>query len=233
LSAPTFRWHVYPDAGALIRAVVATIATQSKRAIDARGEFALVLAGGTTPRRVYAGLAELDLAWDRWEVFFGDERCLPLADPQRNDTMARRVWLDQVPIPPERIHAIPAELGPAAGADAYGREIANVGAFDLTLLGLGEDGHTASLFPGHWSGDTPDAPDVLAVEGAPKPPAERISLSAARLGRSRVVFMLVLGAAKRVAVENLRAKTDLPVHRIRPPDGVDIHLDRAATRRPV
>ena len=120
------------------------------------------------------------------------------------------------------MRAIPAELGAERAAAAYAAELRGVGDFDFVLLGLGEDGHTASLFPGHDWGDAPDAPDVLAVHGAPKPPPERVSLSAARFGRAREVWFLVAGADKRAALARWRAGDAIPAGAIRPAAGVDV-----------
>ena len=100
--------------------------------------------------------------------------------------------------------------------------------FDLTLLGMGEDGHTASLFPGDPTGAGPQAPDALAVMNAPKPPPERISLSANRLNRSKAVKVLITGAGKREAVAGLRRGDDIPIRAIAPTAGLDLLLDEAA-----
>ena len=135
--------------------------------------------------------------------------------------MAGLAWLDHVPLPAAHRHAIPAELG-AERAAAYAAELRGVGDFDLVLLGLGEDGHTASLFPGHDWGEAPDAPDALAVLDAPEPPPERVSLSAARLSRSREVLFLVAGPSKREALARWRAGERIPAAAIRPATGVDV-----------
>ncbi len=222
------RWHVYPNVDELVEAVVNAITAEAARAIAAAGSFLIVLAGGSTPRSIYAQLVDLDTPWSQWRVYFSDERCLPVGHPQRNDTMAREVWLDYVPIPAGQIHTIPAELGPNAGATTYARELEGVGAFNLTLLGLGEDGHTASLFPGNPLGDQPDAPDVLAVHAASKPPASRVTLSAARLRRSYSVHLIVVGKEKRDAVTRLRHGADLPIRSVTPTNGVDVFVDDSA-----
>ena len=139
--------------------------------------------------------------------------------------MALDAWLAHVPIPANQIHAIPAELGATAAAQAYGDALQTVGDFDFVLLGLGEDGHTASLFPGHSWGDTEGSPDVLAVFDAPKPPPERVSLSARRLSRARKIAFVVTGQGKRDAVAAWRAGQQIPAHSISPADAVDIFFE--------
>jgi 6-phosphogluconolactonase len=139
--------------------------------------------------------------------------------------MAEQAWLDHVSIPPSQIHTIPAESGAAAAANTYAQSLAGLGNFDLVLLGLGEDGHTASLFPGHKWGTEADAPDVLPVFNAPKPPAERVSLSARRLAATGQTIFLVSGTGKQSAVAAWRAGTAIPAAAIAPAAGVDILLD--------
>jgi 6-phosphogluconolactonase len=173
---------------------------------------------------VYALLRESAADWASWQVYFGDERCLPPQNPERNSRMAACAWLDHVAIPPGRIHPIPAELGAEAAAAAYAQELAGVGEFDLVLLGLGEDGHTASLFPGQDWGVNDAALDVLAVRDAPKPPPQRVSLSARRLSQAREVLFLVSGAGKRQAVADWRAGKAIPAAAITPAGGVDVLL---------
>lgn len=216
------RWHALADAGALDGEAATRILAAAADAIDARGRFHVVLAGGSTPRGTYRTLRASGADWSRWHVWFGDERCVPSGATERNSRMAGDAWLDHVAIPANQIHAIPAERGPVAAARAYAERLRGVGPFDVVLLGLGADGHTASLFPGHDWGAGADAPDVLAVHDAPKPPPQRVSLSAARLGRSRVVLFLVDAASKRDALARWRAGDDLPAAAIRPPGGVDV-----------
>jgi len=221
------RWQVFPDAAALAEQAAARIVNAARAAITARGIFHLVLAGGRTPLATYAHLARAPGDWSRWHIWFGDERCLPQGDPVRNDSAIRTAWLDHIALPAENLHPIPAELGPAHGALRYAGTLAGVGEFDLVLLGLGEDGHTASLFPGQPL-DAAGDPDALAVHDAPKPPAERVSLSAARLARARAVLFLVSGADKQAVVAAWRRGADLPAAHITPPGGVEVWLDRAA-----
>lgn len=139
--------------------------------------------------------------------------------------MAAEALLDHVPIPPAQVHAIRAEQGAERAAAAYREALAGEPEFDLVLLGLGEDGHTASLFPGNDWGEAEDAPDVLAVHAAPKPPAERVSIGARRLGRTRSALFLVAGTGKRAAVTAWRRGGRLAAAAIRPPAGVDVLVE--------
>jgi 6-phosphogluconolactonase len=223
--ASATRWTPVADEQALQQLACERILAAATAAIDRRGEFLIVLAGGTTPRGVYERLRNLDADWARWHVFYGDERCLPPEDPARNSRMAADAWLDQAGLVADRVHPIPAELGARPAARAYAAVLRGVPAFDLVLLGLGEDGHTASLFPGRDWGDAPRAPSVLPVFDAPKPPAERVSLSARRLSRARSVVFLVTGEAKRHAVQQWRQGAPLPAGAIRPRGGVEVLVE--------
>jgi 6-phosphogluconolactonase len=221
------RWREVSDEQALRQAAIETILAGAARAIHERGRFHIVLAGGNTPRGIYRGLDAARTDWFAWHIYFGDERCLSPADPARNSRMAAEVWLDRVPIPPSQLHAIPGELGALEAARRYAERLQTVGDFDLVLLGLGEDGHTASLFPDHEWGTAPGSPDTLAVFDAPKPPAQRVSLSATRLSRARQVLFLVSGESKRRAVAGWRAGKDIPARAIMPAAGVDVLVESA------
>ena len=143
--------------------------------------------------------------------------------------MAAQTWLEHVPIPEVNIHSVPAELGPEQGATEYAQIIDRALPFDLVLLGLGEDGHTASLFPG---ASHPPGQSVHAIFNAPKPPPERISFSAKALSDAAQVIVLVSGKGKRDAVRKWRSGAPLPITLIRPIGGVDVLLDRAAADSP-
>lgn len=219
------RWIGVADVKALQQLAYRRILAAAGTAIEERGKFIIVLAGGSTPRAVYQMLRGAEADWSRWHVYFGDERCLPADDIERNSTMASDAWLGHVPIPHGQMHAIPAELGAKAAALAYAESLRDVGTFDLVLLGLGEDGHTASLFPGHKWGIEADAPDTLAVNNAPKPPQERVSLSARRLSCTREVLFLVAGQTKRNAVAQWYAGDAIPAQAIRPEAGIDVLVE--------
>ncbi|MGD2113115.1 MAG: 6-phosphogluconolactonase [Gammaproteobacteria bacterium] len=218
-------WHVLGHAAQLEERVAGRILALAAAAIADHGCFRIVLAGGRTPGAVYRRLADAAADWPRWQVYFGDERCLPADDPERNSVMAARAWLDRVPIPPEQVHPVPAEQGAAAAAAAYRAIVQAALPFDLVLLGMGEDGHTASLFPGHVHA----AEELVhAVHDAPKPPPERVSLGLAALNDAGAVMVLVTGSGKRAAVERWRRGDNLPVARVHGRNGVDVYLDAEA-----
>lgn len=231
------RLRVHADPASLAENAASGLLRLARRAVADRGVFDLVLAGGGTPKGLYAQLARQENDWRGWRLWFGDERCLPPRHEARNDTMVDHAWLDHVLLDPGQVHRIPAELGPNAGAAAYTERLAVVDRFDLVLLGLGEDGHTASLFPRSETGNDPESRNapggvanaaVLPVTGAPKPPPERVSLSAARLARTRALWFLVTGAGKRDALRRLVAGDPLiPAARIRPDCGAEQWVDRA------
>lgn len=168
-------WIAVADRQALRQIAHQRILASAGRAIERHGKFMIVLAGGSTPRDVYRSLRGANADWLHWQVYFGDERCLPVDDPERNSAMAADAWLDHVPIPREQVHAIPAELGPNAGALEYAATLRDVGTFDLVLLGLGEDGHTASLFPGHDWGVAADAPEAAGIRRTQVAAAPRVA----------------------------------------------------------
>ncbi len=225
IPAQEVRWRVLASADEVAREAVKCILNGAQRAIAAQRSFRLVLAGGRTPEHAYRILRKSNADWDRWQIYFGDERCLPEGDSERNSTMAVRAWLEHVPISETNIHVIPAELGPEKGASEYERSIDKALPFDLVLLGLGEDGHTASLFPG---AEHPVGQLVHPVFDAPKAPPKRISLSATALSAATQVLVLVSGAGKRDAVRMWRSGAPLPITMVRPASGVDVLLDVAA-----
>ena len=219
------RWHAFSTTSSLEYAAAQAIFNASQLAIGERNAFILVLAGGTTPRRVYELLRTKVTDWSAWHIYFGDERCLPAGHAERNSSMATQAWLDHVSIPASHIHTIPAEQGAEAAASAYAKTLSKVELFDFVILGLGEDGHTASLFPNHNWGNSPDSPATLAVHDAPKPPSERVSLSAPRLSRTRQLMFLVSGSSKRQAIMDWRLGKQIPAAVISPDSGVDVYLE--------
>ena len=214
------RWHTFQTQDEINQAALNRILAAAQQAISERGSFSIVLAGGSTPKSVYALLKDADADWSKWHIFHNDDRCLPVNDVERNSLMARTTWLDHVAIPAHQIHDIPAELGNVEGAKVYAKKLSGVATFDLVLLGLGEDGHTASLFPGQAVDNSADA---VPVFNAPKPPANRITVSQQRLSNAREVIFLVTGAGKQDAVNDWRNGVSIPATLIRPKNGVDVY----------
>jgi len=226
--------RVAPDAGALMRLAAEEVARRAEAAVAARGHFFIALAGGATPRRLYQLLADprapffARVPWDRTQVFFGDERHVHPDDPESNYGMARAALLSRVPVRPEHVHRIRAEDTDAAAVAAdYERELRSafglspgaLPAFDLVLLGLGQDGHTASLFPGSEAleahGRLVLAPYVERLR------THRITLALDVLNAARAVVFLVSGAekAERVREVLLGEGPLLPAARVRPKGG--------------
>jgi 6-phosphogluconolactonase len=214
---------VHENLDQLSAAVARRIASLATEALAARGVFRIALAGGETPRRCYEHLRHLPLDWARVQVYFGDERCLPRGDAGRNDSMAYEALLSHVAIPPGNVHPIPAELGAREAAEAYAVELDESGPLDLALLGVGEDGHTASLFPGNVALES--MASAVPVFNAPKPPPERVSLGLKALNAARNRIFLASGTGKRAALGQLACGTSLPAARIA---AAEWHLDQAA-----
>ena len=220
MQAQNTRWRHFESVSFLRHAACDAIVQRAEEAIAKRGRFSIVLAGGNTPRAIYRLLREVPMDWSKWHIYFGDERCLPRDHIDRNSLMAEQAWLHYVDIPASQIHDIPAELGNVAGAKAYSETLKNVDTFDLVLLGLGEDGHTASLFPDQAVDNSADAVPVFA---APKPPAERVTMSQNRLSNAHEVLFLVTGEGKQAAVDNWRKGVSIPATLIAPKNGVDVY----------
>lgn len=214
---------IHDDLDDLSLAVARRIAEAATQAISARGVFHLALAGGETPRRCYEKLRSLAIDWAHVQLYIGDERCLPRGDAQRNDTMIRVTLLGHISIPQANIHFIPSELGARDAAAAYATLLGRVAPLDMVLLGMGEDGHTASLFPGNPATEQDEI--VVPVFGAPKPPSERVSLGMRTLNTAREKLFLVAGAGKSEALGRIVRGVPLPAARVA---GAEWYLDRAA-----
>jgi len=222
--------RVFPDSARLARAVVARIVAVARSASAARGRFALALSGGSTPRAVYAALAEpavtLQVDWNDVHLFFGDERCVPPDHADSNYRMVQEALFQHGLIPASNIHRLPTELPPAQAAEEYERDLrAFFGAspqFDLALLGLGDDGHTASLFP-----DAPALAEterwVTVVEHTTPPPplVTRLTLTLPVFQAAREILFLVAGANKAERLAQVLTDPDarLPAQFVHPTNG--------------
>ncbi len=218
-------WHQYETPEDVAEAACQRIQQAAKKAISERGCFKLVLAGGSTPQLTYEKLTQCNCNWRHWQIYYGDERCLPVDHPERNSHMANYSLLQQVAIPEENHFPIPAELGLVQGAAAYSQTIRHNFPFDLVLLGMGEDGHTASLFPGH---SIENDALVIAVSNAPKPPPERVSLTPTALNQSRQLLFLITGSNKSTAVSQWRSGENLPISLIQCQGVSEVLIDRTA-----
>jgi 6-phosphogluconolactonase len=194
---PAFR--VLPDADAVASEAAAIVAGEVSSGLST-----LVLAGGSTPRRAYELLAEMpDVPWGRVTILFGDERCVRPFDPESNYRMAFESLISKVH--PFSVTRIPGELGAETAARHYEWILSDLLPLDLVLLGIGEDGHTASLFPDSPALTAPG--NVIAVHDAPKPPPDRVSLTLGVLRAARHVVILAAGAGKAEAVRLAREGT--------------------------
>ncbi|MBC7589761.1 MAG: 6-phosphogluconolactonase, partial [Salinibacterium sp.] len=204
---------VHPDKSSLAAAVAARSITKVVDLVAEFDEASVVLTGGTMGSAVLEAInsspARDSVDWSRVNVWWGDERWLPAGDPQRNETQARAALLDHVPLDPARVHAFAASdsgLELEAASDSYAAEIAahtranaTMPHFDITFLGVGPDGHVASLFP-ERGGVRERAKTVICVRTAPKPPPERLSLTLPAINSSARVWLVVAGADKAVAL---------------------------------
>ncbi len=203
------------------RALVSTI----RRVLERQERFHLVLSGGTTPRALYAHLAtpamQKAVAWERVHLYWGDERYVPHTDPRSNFRMAYEAWLTHGAVPPENWHPMPTDCTePETCARRYEAELCQIWGetlpvFDLTLLGLGEDGHTASLFPGDRA--LQETGRWVAVGHAPSEPRIRLTLTLPVLNASQRVWFLVAGESKRPVLERVwQGDMSLPASLIQP-----------------
>jgi 6-phosphogluconolactonase len=212
------RIEVHESADALATAIAGELLTRLTDAQSSGHEPQIGLTGGTIADAVHLELARLSAAsevdWSRVIVWWGDERFVEPASDDRNERQAREAFLDRVDVDPAKVHPMPSTESAAnvdEGATAYGDELRTygAGAFDVLMLGVGPDGHIASLFPGFPQLDVDDQ-IAVPVTGSPKPPPERISLTFAALNRSKAVWFLVSGDEKAPAVARALAEgTDL------------------------
>jgi len=204
--------RVLPDAAAVADTAAEIFAASAASAIDARGRFAVALSGGETPRTLYERLAVPALRervdWAHTHLFWGDERCVPHDDPRSNHHLVAQTLLAGVPVPAEQIHPFPCAEDPVEAALAYERTLrgfagGEVPRFDLVLLGLGADGHTASLFPGEPA--LAERERMAVVARGPKDGPWRVTLTLPVLKRAARIVFLVVGAAKASALRRVLA----------------------------
>ena len=208
---------IHTDAEDLAFSVAERLITALADAQSTGGVAQLVLTGGRVAAEVYRAVAgspaKVEVDWHRVEFWWGDERFLPDGDPERNETQARDALLSALDVDPARVHPMPADTGQGAeaAAAAYADELEAAGppTFDVLMLGVGPDGHVASLFPGYPQLEVLDVA-VVAVHDSPKPPPTRVSLTMPLLNRAREVWFVVSGEDKADAVATALAEGDVP-----------------------
>lgn len=234
--------EVLPDADAVARRAADIVLETARKAVSERERFTFVLSGGSTPERLYKVLAQApykdEMPWEQTFVFVGDERYVAEDDPVHNFAMAKRTLLDTVPIPPANRYPIETYLPTAAdSADEYEERLRDFFegqaiVFDLLLLGLGDDGHTASLFPGKPSLDVTDRAVVATEPGTLPPPVERVTLTFPVLNAARSVLFLVTGEKKREKLALIRTENttvhESPASGVHPVEGTLTFLADAA-----
>jgi 6-phosphogluconolactonase len=202
----------------------------SNTAVKSRGRFSVALSGGSTPRKLYQLLAEKpyqsQVPWKACHLFWGDERCVPPGDPDSNYRLAREALIQQVPVPTHHVHRIPVERGPISAAEAYARTLIDFfcgtqARFDLVLLGMGQDGHVASLFPGSAALEERERLAVAVEADYQDTPADRVTLTLPAINAARQILFLVTGSAKAGIVRAVMEQpgAGLPAQAVRPSAG--------------
>lgn len=234
--------RVFPDLDALSATAAAAVADLINRAVGATGRCALALSGGSTPRTLYERLASqwrARIPWGALHLFWGDERYVPHGDVHSNYRMAKEALLDHVPCPADHVHPMPTDLAnPEAAARAYEATLRHYFAggpprFDLVLLGLGEEGHTASLFP--RSPALAERTRWTVAVTAPIDPPMRLTLTLPALTRAAVIYFVVAGSKKAHALSQVLSPTAdpnvYPAAAVRPDTGaVTWWVDQPAAR---
>lgn len=183
-----------------INEIVDIVEKISIDAITKNGVFHIVLCGGTTPIPVYEKLSQIETNWSNWNFWLGDER-MPPTNVEHNCDLIMKTWLNKIQIKSTNVHFIPLNMEMRNAVNYYNEEIKNIDEFDLTILGIGEDGHSASLFPGNNIGQFENSEDVLMVINSPKEPKDRITLSANRLSRSKNIIYIAQGESKKKIID--------------------------------
>jgi 6-phosphogluconolactonase len=230
---------VHDDAEVLAEAVASRLINRLADAQAQRGEASIVLTGGRIAKLVYKDVLESPIRsvvdWSKVDFWWGDERFLPAGDPERNETQAREAFLDRLLIDPARVHPMAASDAvdtPEEAAARYAAELATaaggegVPAFDLLLLGIGEDGHVASLFPGNPALEAEGS--VVGVHDSPKPPPERVSLTMPAINAAAAVWIIASGEGKAAAVDEALSRRELPAGRVEAQGHTKWLVDKAA-----
>lgn len=215
------KWYVYKDLNQASKEAARFLAEEIKKSVKERGLCHVVLPGGNSPELCLQYLSEMVLPWDKIHWYPGDERVLPEGDSERNDVMLRKnLWSK---IPAGVFHTIPTEVGIEKSIDLFENEIKDLHDIDIAFLGMGEDGHTASLFPDNDALN--DDRDIVPVFNSPKPPEERVSFGINKLSKARVRMVLAAGKSKSKILSRIKLGDKLPINRI---GNINWFVDEAA-----
>ncbi|MEO8085454.1 MAG: 6-phosphogluconolactonase [Bacteroidota bacterium] len=236
----TYLLKIFPDSDALNKATAEFIITIANKAVNEKGRFVISLSGGKTPENLYSILSKSPfrekIPWQKTDVYWGDERCVPLNDERNNAHRAKTLLLEKVDIPVANIHPVPVNLAPETAAKEYENEIKNyflpeISRFDLIILGLGENGHTASLFPDTkiLEEQTEGVRDVYVKEED----MFRVTMTAPLINQAHHILFLVSGEQKAEILEKVLSSSGqtikYPAQLIRPSHGdVTWFVDQAA-----
>lgn len=217
-------WKDFQDKNQLESILLQDILNIAKNAISENGSFKIVMAGGSTPEKLYKSFLDVhNQNFSDWELYVGDERCLPVDSEDRNSHMIKRSFIDHLPdVSKPKFFPINTEKGSQEASSEYNIIIDNIDQFDLVLLGLGEDGHTASLFPGQQWGNQLNA---VAVSNAPKPPSDRVSMTPKAFLKADKIFFIVTGHGKKDAVNAWKEGEDIPASKIMSENLIDVYCN--------
>lgn len=204
-------WLIFDDEMSLSKALAQEVLNIAKKSIFEKDCFSIVLTGGQSVLNLYKILSKSDSNWEKWHIYIGDERCVPMRHKDRNDQVINEIWLDNSKISKNNIHFIKAELGLLKAKLEYEKILKKIDKFDVVLLSMGEDGHIASLFPNHLYSEEQM---VVVEQNSPKLPKERVSMSYKRLNRAHYIFKLIIGESKQKAVTLLKQNANLPITRV-------------------
>ncbi|TMW55154.1 hypothetical protein Poli38472_013916 [Pythium oligandrum] len=230
---------VHANADGVGAAVGRLVQERSQQAIATRGKFTVALSGGSLPKILNKGVSEIKdtVDFSKWHVFFADERCVPLDHDDSNFKACKEALFDHVPIPADQIYTLDASLSPEQAAVDYTAKLATIWGselprFDLLLLGMGPDGHTCSLFPGHPLLDEHKL-FVASIEDSPKPPPQRITLTYPVVNNAAHVAFIATGSSKAPLMAHMlgleQREPPLPAALVQPPQGrVTWYIDQDA-----
>lgn len=213
---------INPDKTSVDRVAAQHFIELAKNSIEARGRFIVALCGGSSPKGMYEILSQPKYTemvdWDKVYVFWSDERLVPYDNVESNYGIAKKIFLDQIPIPQANIHPVQTNLTPAESATSYSAEITKlfnheVPKFDVIFLGMGQDGHTASLFP-KLNPEQGSTNLITIVNNAPKPPKDRISFSFELINNAYIKIFLVTGLDKAETLKKVLNEKTLPASKI-------------------